>query len=252
LTHKLLLLERAGIDLCYVLPFDRDLARMPAGTFLNDLLLKRLHAAALVVGEDFVFGRGARDGVGTLRAAARRHGFRFVAVRHLVVARHVVSSTRIRGLVEAGDLAAARRLLGRRVSLLGCVVRGEGRGRRLGFPTANLCVEHEALVPDGVYVGRARVVTRVPKSGAGTWHPAGCWRSCVAYVGRKPTFHRRGGRVVEVYFWHKGVGRLRGRLLEVEFFGSLRPDRRFRDRGALVDQMHRDVRRARKLLKKFL
>ncbi len=249
LTHKLLLLEREGIDRCYVVTFNRAVAQLSAEAFVRDILVGRLKTAALYVGEDFVFARGARGNVATLRAAARRFGFRFFALRHSVAGGRVISSTRIRDLVEKGDLAAARRLLGRRVSLLGVVVRGEGRGRRLGFPTANLCVEHEALVPDGVYAARGRLIPRAGRTGGGT-RPAR-WTPCVAYIGRKPTFHRDTGRVVEVYFWHRGVRRLRGRLLEVEFVRRLRPDRRFAAAADLVRQMRRDVRLARGILKRF-
>jgi len=258
LTHKLLLLEREGIDCCYVLEFNRAMARLSPEAFVRDILVRRLKTAALYVGEDFVFGRGAKGDVATLGAAARRFGFRFFALRHSVAGGRVISSTRIRELVERGDLAAARRLLGRRVSLLGVVVRGEGRGRKLGFPTANLCVEHEALVPDGVYAARGRLVRR---TGCGTRGARFArtedgtrfarWRPCVAYVGRKPTFHRNAGRVVEVYFWQKGVGRLRGRLLEVEFIRRLRPDRRFAAAKDLMHQMHRDVLLVKRILKGF-
>ncbi len=252
LAHKLLLLERAGIDRCHVLAFDRRIAHLSAGAFIRDILVKRLRTAALYVGADFVYGRGAQGNVASLRAAARRHGFRFVALRPRVAGGRVISSTRIRALVEKGDLAAARRLLGRRVSLLGCVVRGEGRGRSLGFPTANLCVEHEALVPDGVYAGRGRVVLRGQRDGrAGYATRCAPWMPCAVYVGRKPTFHRRAGRVVEAYFWQKGACRLRGRLLEVEFVRRLRPERRFAASEDLVRQMRRDVDLAKRFLKRF-
>jgi len=246
LTHKLLLLERAGIDCCYVLAFDRSLARLPAEAFVRDILVKKLKVAALYVGEGFVYGRGGRGDVASLRAAGRRYGFCFTALRRRVFAGRPISSTRIRALVEKGDLATAQRLLGRRVSLLGCVVRGEGRGRRLGFPTANLAIEHEALVPDGVYAGRGRLCAR-PGSGR---RPAP-WTPCAVYVGRKPTFYPDAGRVVEVHFWRKGLPALRGRLLEVEFIRRLRPDRRFAKAGDLVVQMRRDVLLAKGFLKRF-
>ncbi|MGE5280632.1 MAG: riboflavin biosynthesis protein RibF [Deltaproteobacteria bacterium] len=256
LTHKLLLLEQAGMDLCCVLPFDRRLADLPAEAFIRDILVAKLHTVALHVGEDFVFGRGARGDIRTLAAAARRYGFRFRALPHLTVAGRIVSSTRIRGLVEKGALKDAARLLGRPVSLLGRVVRGEGRGRTLGFPTANLCVEHEALVPDGVYAGLGRLVVstvsgraRAGASSAG--FRVGPWRPCGIYVGRKPTFHRKAPRGVEVFFWHKEAGRLRGRFLEAECIRLLRRDRRFRDPADLIRQMGRDIARARSVLKRF-
>jgi len=252
LKHKLILLEREGVDLCYVLPFDRGIARLTPDVFIRDLLVGRLKTAALFVGEDFVFGQGAKGDIGTLQDAARRYGFRFHALRHLMAGRRVISSTRIRAFVEKGDLKTAHRLLGRRVSLLGSVVRGEGRGRKLGYPTVNLCIEHEALVPDGVYATRARV----QRGGMRFTHTVGGtrfthWRPCVTYVGRKPTFHRGGGRVVEVFFWHERVGSLRGRLLEVEFIRSLRPERRFKGPQELVLQMGRDVGLAQSILKRF-
>jgi len=248
LTHKLLLLQRAGIDECYVLPFDRAMARRSPEAFVRDILVERLRAAAVYVGEDFVFGRKASGNVATLRAAARKFGFRFFALRHVKTAGRVISSTRLRALIEHGDLVEARRLLGRRVSLLGCVVRGEGRGKRLGFPTANIAVAHEALVPDGVYATRARCP--VGHAAGGLRDVRG--RPCVTYVGRRPTFHsRRAPRVVEVHFWRPVSRRLRGCLLEVEFVRRLRPDRRFKRTQDLIDQMRCDIRLAKRILKRF-
>jgi riboflavin kinase/FMN adenylyltransferase len=151
-------------------------------------------------------------------------------VEPVVVAGAPVSSTRIRQTVRRGDLAEAEMLLGRPFSVLGTVVPGEGRGRRLGFPTANLDLHHEACPHEGVYVGRA-------------WLDKEAYPAAVS-VGRKPTFGKEGDTLaepaVEVYLLDFS-GDILGRTLEVEFLDWLRDQERFSDGGALVGQMLRDV-----------
>jgi riboflavin kinase/FMN adenylyltransferase len=233
LRHKLSLLAGSGIDIVYVLAFDKAFARRDPDRFVEDFLVGALKMRALFVGRDFVFGRDASGDVALLRRAARVHGFHVATVAPVKEDGRVISSTWVRRLIQEGALERAARLQGRPVSIWGRVVPGVGRGRTLGFPTANLDVAHECLAPDGIYATRAVLGRRL--------YP------CVTYIGRRPTFGL-GARAVEVYF--PGLRKdLYGRFLEVQFINRLRKDRAFASREALARQMSRDVQRAERILK---
>jgi riboflavin kinase/FMN adenylyltransferase len=235
LQHKLLLLEREGVDVCYVMDFSPAFAQMEPAVFLEDILMKKIGMRALVVGEDFVFGRDARGGVPLLRRYSRQGKFFFKMVRQVKTEGAVVSSTRIRRLIASGDLRRAQRLLGRPVSLLGDVVRGDGRGRMLGFPTANLKTDHEVLLPDGVYATMTRC--------------GACRQKSVTYIGTKPTFLKKPvQRNIEIFIFDFKKN-IYGHMLEVVFIKKIRPDKKFPDTACLVAQMELDTRVAKKLLK---
>jgi riboflavin kinase/FMN adenylyltransferase len=226
-----------GPDLMKVLRFTPELAATAAEDFLEEMVqyipLKELH-----VGIDFVFGRGGKGDVHLLRAMGERWGFAVEAIPPVCLDGQVVSSTRIRKLVQAGRVAAAGRWLGRPFCLQGNVVAGAGQGRQLGFPTANLHVHPRQILPqDGVYAVRGHLppVLEYPP-----------W-PCLAYVGRRPTFGSRE-RGVEVHLMDFDADLL-GYELQVEFVQFLRPDKTFAGPEALIDQMHRDADRARAILK---
>ncbi len=231
LSHKLNFLSRAGVDLCYVIDFNKHFARMRAESFVRRILVGKIGAAAIYVGEDFVFGCHREGDKGSLAAWSQKYGFSLFVLPHLKIAGRIVSSTLIRSLVRRGRLKAARRLLGRAVSVQGQVVHGEGRGHRLGYPTANIRPHHEVIAPDGVYAARVAIGRRVL--------PA------AAYIGVKPTFHPRDSiRSVEVFIF--GIHRrLYGRLIEIQFLRRLRADKKFSSRAALVAQIQKDIRLAR-------
>jgi riboflavin kinase / FMN adenylyltransferase len=188
-----------------------------------------------VVGEGFALGRGRSGKVERLRAIGARSGFEVVAVPLLERDGAPVSSTRIRGLLEGGHVAEAARLLGRRYALAGTVVGGEAVGRTLGYPTANLRLHEEKLVPaDGVYVARARIGGE------------SAWRAAAMSIGVRPTFDGQV-RALEVHLldWQ---GELLGRELEVEQVDWLRGQERFDSASELVAAMDRDVARTRERL----
>jgi len=236
LEHKLKFIEDAGIGVCYVLSFDRGLARMPAEHFIEDVLLNKLGMVSLYVGEDFIFGSGGRGDIGLLKRMAKKHSFGLRVFKHLKLHNRIVSSTLIRALIKAGNLRSAQAFLGRRVSFMGDVIRGEGRGRTLGFPTANIRPHHEVLAPDGIYASEAFC--------------GGRRFFGLAYLGIKPTFKKNiEGRSIEVYLL--GLRKdLYGKKMEVRLIKKIRDDKKFSSADALISRMKMDVAAAKEIFSK--
>lgn len=233
LPHRLRRFEEAGVDHCVVLPFDEEVRRLEAESFALRLFVEVLELRALALGPDARIGRDRQGDVTFLRSFCERHGIRFDVVDDLQRDGHRVSSTRIRTAIADGDLARAARMLGRPVSMLGTVAHGDGRGRTIGFPTANLDLHHEIRPPPGVYAVRAHVDGEVL--------PA------VANVGVRPTFGPDGDLRVEVHVLDRQLD-LYGQDLEIELVDRVRDELRFDSREALVAQIHRDVEAARRRL----
>jgi riboflavin kinase / FMN adenylyltransferase len=170
-ARKLELMAACGIDLCVLEPFDRAFAARAPAEFVEDILVKSLAAREIVVGSDFTYGRGRAGTIETLRADGR---FAVTVVEKVTVDGLVASSSKVRELVLEGRVEGAARLLGRPFELSGEVVRGAGRGRQIGVPTANVRTQNELLPRIGVYAGFARVGDERHK--------------CVMNVGTNPTF----------------------------------------------------------------
>lgn len=239
LPHRLELFRRAGIEHAVALAFDERLRDTPAETFIEDVLVGRLGARCFVLGFDSKFGAGRRGTPELLR----RLGHEVVVVGEVKVAGRAVSSTAIREAVELGDLAAAQRMLGRRVSVFGSVVPGDRLGARLGFPTANLDLDHELHPPPGVYACLAHRVGPDGPREVRSSHRA------VTNIGYRPTVSEaeRGAPRVETHLLDFR-GDLYGENLEVEFVQLLRPERRFSGLEELREAIAADVSRAREVL----
>jgi riboflavin kinase/FMN adenylyltransferase len=235
LSEKRARLIEMGVDALDVIPFTRELAALPPERFVSEYLISRHGMRALVVGQNFALGKGRAGNVAWLREHGARAGFEVEAVPLLELDGGPVTSTRIRGLLGEGRVAEAGRLLGRRYSLAGRVVSGRAVGRALGFPTANLQLHAEKLVPaHGIYAVWARPSGEAePSMGAMS-------------IGVRPTFGG-GERTLEVFLldWS---GTLNGRDLEVEFAHWLRPEARFDSAEALSEAIGRDVSETRRLL----
>jgi riboflavin kinase / FMN adenylyltransferase len=233
--RKAELIEALGVDVLCVIPFTQEFSHLSAETFVHDVLVEHLHASAVVVGENFRFGHKAAGDVELLTRLGRTFGFT-VEPAPLVAADEatVFSSTYIRSCVDAGDVVAAAVALGRPHRLEGVVVRGDQRGRELGFPTANLMPSRYAAVPaDGVYA--AWLVRRRGER----------LRAAVS-IGTNPTFSGRQRRV-EAYVLDFDAD-LYGERLALDFVTRLREMRRYDELGALVDQIAEDVDQARAAL----
>jgi riboflavin kinase/FMN adenylyltransferase len=220
-------LAALGVQL-HVLPFTRELAALEPEAFVATHLVAPFSPRWLVVGEDFALGRARSGDVARLRSIGRASGFELDAVPLLVEGGEVVSSTRIRALLESGRVREAAELLGRRYSLTGTVVHGDALGRELGYPTANLRLHDEKCVPAlGIYAVWARVAGEE------------MWRGGAMSVGIRPTF---GGQVrtLEVFLLDF-TGELYGQDIEIRFVDWLRPELRFDNREALIRAIAADV-----------
>lgn len=232
LEEKLRLLDELGIEDAIVLLFTRELANVPADEFMARLL-GSVQLRRLVTGPDFALGRGREGNVEWLRRHGAEHDYDVETIEPVLVEGKELHSSEIRRLVTLGDVDAANRLLGREFALLGTVEHGHQVGRGLGFPTVNVSIAPNKLVPGaGVYAGRARVGGDVYKAAIG--------------VGYRPTF---GGTdlTVEAYLLDF-EGDLYQQRVEIAFTAHLRDEVKFTSPAELAEQMRRDVDDTRRLL----
>jgi riboflavin kinase/FMN adenylyltransferase len=236
LERRLELLEAAGLDAVVVEPFTMDLANLAPLAFVDDVLLFALRARAIVVGYDFTYGQGRTGTTHALKAHGARAGVEISVVPAVEVGGEVASSTKIRGYLREGNVAAASQLLGRPWDVDGTVVHGAKRGRAIGVPTANIQPTSELVVAPGIYA-----VTLATEGGLPM--PA------VASLGRNPTFVEQGGLVLEVHVLDFD-GDLYGRRVRTTFVSWIRDELKFDSVEALVVQIHRDIDQARQDLAK--
>jgi riboflavin kinase/FMN adenylyltransferase len=230
LDERLELIAACGLGEAVVLPFTPELAAIEPEAFVKDVLLARLGAREIVVGYNHRFGRGARGDVALLRSLGERLGFRVHIAEPLMVAGVAVSSTEIRSALQRGDIDTAARLLGRPYTLIGTVAHGAGRGRTLGFPTANLAPARPVLVAAGVYACTAEVSGRKERA--------------VVNVGVRPTFGETA-LAVEAYLLDF-AGDIYGHTMTLTFVSRIREERRFSSVDALRAQIDADVAEARR------
>ncbi len=223
----------AGIDVLAVIPFTRQVQMLSPEAFVSTYLVEYLGAKVVVLGYDHGFGKGRGGDPETMRTLGDRFGFEVSVVPPVMVGERPVSSSRLRDLVQKGEIDEARELLGGGYPISGRVAPGEGRGRQLGFPTANLALDEsmKLLPPNGVYAARAFI----PEPYA-----------AVMNLGMRPTFNGKD-RLLEAHLLDFN-GDLYGRRISLELVGRLRDERRFRNSEALVSQIQRDGQRAREIV----
>ncbi|HMF07437.1 MAG TPA: bifunctional riboflavin kinase/FAD synthetase [Methylocella sp.] len=234
---KAIALERLGLDGMIVITFDSALASRSAEEFIAEILVGRLGIRAAVAGYDFHFGAGRTGSPEFLKDAGRRFGFEVEIVERVLAGKEIddeaASSTAARAALEAGDAARAAKLLSHPFVIMGKVIKGDQRGRTLGFPTANLLPDTSCRLRHGVYA--VHVAVR-----ATTYNG-------VASFGRRPTFDN--GRALLEAFLFEYSGDLYGEMIEVQFIEWIRPESKFDSIGALVAQMKEDERRAREIFR---
>jgi riboflavin kinase / FMN adenylyltransferase len=271
LTRRAELVEETGIDVFLVMPFTADFMKLTPDRYIHELLVESLHVVEVVVGENFTFGKKAAGNVNLLRKAGERFGFAVEGMRLVsevsepgpgersdgvwdrgersdgVLHRDetvTFSSTYIRSCVDAGDVVAAAEALGRPHRVEGVVVRGDGRGRVLGFPTANVAPPmHSAIPADGVYAAWFTVLGHGPV--VGTVTPGERYQAAVS-VGTNPTFSGRT-RTVEAFVLDTEAD-LYGQHVAVDFVARLRGQEKFDSIDDLVVAMQGDTARARTIL----
>ena len=244
LTRRAELAEELGIDVFCVMPFTPALAARSPKDFAHDVLVESLHAAEVVVGSNFTFGKKAAGDVAKLRELGGKFGFEVQDVS--LFGEHAVtfSSTYIRSCVAAGDVELAAEALGRPHRVEGVVVRGDGRGRELGYPTANVAPPMHAAIPaDGVYAAWFTVLGAGPV--VGQVEPGERYQAAVS-VGTNPTFGDTR-RSVESYILDRDAD-LYGRMARVEFVDKVRDMVKFNSVDELLENMARDVARTREIL----
>lgn len=248
-ARKLELLAAAGVSACVLEPFTHELAAMEPDEFLTTIVEQVLGARHIVVGYDFTYGRKRAGTTDDLRAFGRARGVAVDVIDAVELDGEAVSSTRVRELIGAGDVAAARRLLGRGFDIDGEVIRGDGRGASIGVPTANIAPTGELMPKGGVYAVRAQVLER--GAGAASAGDTGVGASAsvpgVANLGTKPTFGDASPQTLEVHLFDLSAD-LYGATLRVSFVERLRGEQRFDGVDALIAQIHADSARARAIL----
>jgi riboflavin kinase/FMN adenylyltransferase len=228
LEHRLRLFAELGVDISVVINFNRRFASLKAEDFIEEILLKKIGAQYVYIGSNFRFGRGAKGTLETLR----KYCLKVRGVRVAKINKRPISSTSIRRLIKKGKLVLAQKLLTRRVSILGTVIRGDSLGRRLGFPTANIDPHHEVTPAQGVYA--VKVLLRARKFNG------------LCYIGSRPTLRKGEGRNIEVYIFNFKQD-IYGEFLEIQFLKKIRGEIKFASLCILAEQVKNDVLTAKRL-----
>ncbi len=234
MPHRLKLIERLDVVTCVVVHFTKQFSQLAPQKFIKRYLLDSIHPAEIFVGDDFRFGKGRGGTLEYFKNAGKKYGFHVNAVSTVKEGGDKIGSSRIRRLIMEGKLSLAKHFLGRNVSIMSKVVKGDGRGKLLGFPTANICPLNAVIPPVGVYAVKIAI-------GDKTFHG-------MANVGRRPSFKKNNTDVnieVHIFDFHKA---LYGKEIIVEFVRKIRAERTFPSQERLIAQLKRDEIKARSLL----
>lgn len=228
IEKRLELLDNMGIKVCIIAGFTRAFSKIKAREFVSGILVKKFSIKELIVSSDIRFGYKAQGGIELLSSLSKQEGFRLIKIAPVYRDGEIVSSTRIRKIIQQGNLKNAERLLGRHYSVTGTVMRGCQRGSLLGFPTANIRPHHEVLPPSGVYCGFVLYNKKRFKA--------------LANFGFRPTFYgREKSFEVHIFDFKKDIYH---KQLEFIFVHYLRPERIFPSQEALIQQIQRDKEKA--------
>lgn len=230
--EKILLLEKLGIDVLVKIPFTLDFSAMEPRDFVKNILCDMLGAREIFVGYNYRFGKGRKGNILMLRDLGKEFGFSVREVEQVSLNGEVISSTRIRELIKDGDVEHAAQLLGRPYAVCGIVVKGDGRGRGLGVPTANIASKHSIIPSNGVYAARLFVRDR---------HYNG-----IVNIGMRPTFDAKSLAIeVHIFDFDEDVY---GEDITIYFIRKIREEKKFQNAEALIKQIGKDIAEARRLL----
>jgi riboflavin kinase/FMN adenylyltransferase len=234
LQHRLRLLNGLGLDVCIVINFNKRFSKISAEDFIKDILVDKIGSQYIYIGKNFRFGRGALGDYNLLRKAAKIYKFKIKKFSIIRINKKPVSSTAIRKLIRQGNLRASERLLGRRVSVLGSVIKGSSIGQKIGFPTANINPHHEVIPPAGIYAVKIILLGK-------TYYG-------ICYIGRRPTIYAKNKPIrIEVYIFDFNKD-IYGEFLEIQFVKLIRPDRKFACLKELAKQIQKDIISCHKIL----
>ncbi len=229
--YKARLLYELGVDAVVAYPTDRTLLGLTAGEFFQSMILGRLRARGMVEGQNFFFGHDRGGNIDVLGQFCRQAEIPLEVIEPAQIDGQVVSSSRVRTLIASGQVAEAARLLTRPYRIRGTVIHGQGRGNKLGYPTANVGQIDTLLPGDGIYAGRA-------------WIEGRCYATALS-VGSNPTFDESEQKVEAFLLDYHGD--IYGRPIEIDFLARLRDIKRFGSAGQLIDQMALDVQETRRI-----
>jgi len=230
LKHRISLIASLGVDVCVVVKFNSGFRNMSAEDFVRNILARKFNVGYLVLNRNFTFGKDRIGGEKLVKNLSRRFNFKVYFQRDIKAGGSIISSTLIRSLIKSGNLNRAYRLLGRRVEVVGTVVGGDRRGRRLGFPTANIDPHHEVIPPKGVYLIEAYLKDKKLFG--------------LANIGLRPTFEERNKEIIEIHLLNFRRN-IYNKDLRIVFLKKLRNEKQFKQRLHLIKQINRDVRFAR-------
>jgi len=234
IEEKISILESLNIDRLIVLTFDEKLAQLSSQKFIENILVTRIGFKKIIIGYDHAFGKDRQGNYEILQRLSKKYNYSIIVLPALSVDDVIISSTQIRQLLSSGDVELAAKYLGRNYRLTGKVIKGEGRGRSLNIPTANLKpISTEKLIPeDGIYAVWARIGRQQFKA--------------VLYIGFKPTFAFKH-RAIELHIFNF-FGDLYGQIIEIEFKAKIRDDYHFDNVGKLIEQIENDKQKTLKIL----
>lgn len=235
LPHRLKLIEQLDVVKCIVIDFTKQFSQLTARQFIKRYLVDHIRPKEIFVGDDFRFGQNRSGTLEYFKEAGRMYGFRVNTVAPVKGGRRKIGSSWIRRLIMEGKLHVAKRFLGRNVSVMGKVVKGDGRGKYLGFPTANIYPKNAVIPPVGVYA--VKIVVGNKKFNG------------MANIGRRPSFKKNGDDVnVEVHIFDFNKGLYRKEII-VEFIKKIRKERVFDLKEKLIAQLKRDEIKSRSILR---
>ncbi|MBI3316721.1 MAG: riboflavin biosynthesis protein RibF [Candidatus Omnitrophica bacterium] len=249
LDQKLFLLEQMGITDVFLIAFTKAFSEISAKDFIRQWLVEKLNVQTVFMGARARFGYQRMGDAKFMEAESHRLGFSFEKIEPIRIRGKEVSSSRIREFLKKGKLRAVEEYLGRSYSVFGSVVKGSGRGRDLGFPTANLDTGDCLLPPEGVYPVRVRALKikrKMISEGLEDFsaEPQGAWKEGVLNFGKRPTFEKAKRSVAEVFLlnWQ---GDLYGQTLEIVFYPQIREEKAFLNQETLIRQIEQDIEQAR-------
>lgn len=230
LKHRLNLISSFGVDICVVVKFDSYLKEMEAEDFILKFLIGNYRMKNLVVSENFIFGKGKGGNKKLIEKLAKKYHFKVYFQKTIKINNKVVSSTLIRSLINQGNLEYASKLLGRRFEVIGTVVGGDRRGKKIGFPTANIDPHHEVIPPKGVYLIKAYLGRKTLLG--------------LANIGFRPTFKEEENEIIELHLLNFNKD-IYGKDMRVVFLKKIREEIKFTKKSILIQQIKEDIQLAK-------